>query len=420
MLARMVEHAVRVAVTGRPGPVVIEIPEDVFLGNAESATPPDVTVDDTRFPRFRSAPAPAALDAALALLSTAERPIVIAGGGVTLTGAAAAVCSLAERTGIPIATTINGKGTIDERHPLAIGVIGVFGTPYANDVVRRADVIVAIGTKFDQLSTHAWRLILDDQRLVHVDADGEEFGHGHIQRRRARARRCARVSRPRRSPAWRRPAIERPEWVAAVPRTAAPGTSGDDPSIGPEHVVQALDRHLDAGDLLVSDASLSSGWAAALPGQIKRRRHAGASGPRRHRLDAGCGPSALAWQPRMIARWSASPATGHGPMGWRRSRRRRAPRSTLCLRRAEQLTSRLDQARRRRDGVRANVGFGDVELATAHAMGACGAVVSRPDDLDDALRAAIGSGGVHVIDVRTSAESSPTTKISRHRTGPYT
>ncbi|HEY5876695.1 MAG TPA: thiamine pyrophosphate-binding protein [Ilumatobacteraceae bacterium] len=418
MLARMVEHAVRVAVTGRPGPVVIEIPEDVFLGNAESATPPDVTVDDTRFPRFRSAPAPAALDAALALLSTAERPIVIAGGGVTLTGAAAAVCSLAERTGIPIATTINGKGTIDERHPLAIGVIGIFGTPYANDVVRRADVIVAIGTKFDQLSTHAWRLILDDQRLVHVDADGEELG----RTRRvdvpvlADALEFATAALARLAQAGYRA----PEWVAAVPRTAAPGTSGDDPSIGPEHVVQALDRHLDAGDLLVSDASLSSGWAAA----HYRVKSSGVG------MLAPRGLAGIGWMPGAAigARLAASDdrkvvgIAGDGAWAYGLAEVETATRYALDLVFVVLNNSHLGWIKHAADemGFRANVGFGDVDFAAAaRAMGACGAVVSRPDDLDDALRAAIGSGGVHVIDVRTSAESSPTTKISRHRTGPY-
>lgn len=217
-LPKLVEHAVRVAVTGRPGPVVLELPEDVFLGAADSTSTPDVDVAATRYPRYRSAPSPDALDAAVDLVASAERPVIIAGGGVTYTGSSDAVAELAEAFGVPVVTTINGKGTIDERHALSIGVIGVFGTPYANAVVRAADVILAIGTKFDQLSTHAWRLILDEQRIVHVDVDGEEIGRtGRVDVAvLSDAREFAVAARRRLGEL----SFRAPDWVGGVPRSS--------------------------------------------------------------------------------------------------------------------------------------------------------------------------------------------------------
>ena len=184
--------------------------------------------------------------------------------------------------------------------------------------------------------------------------------------------------------------------------------------------MQALDRHLGAGDLLVSDASLSSGWAAA-----HYRVKASGVGMLAPRGLAGIG-----WMPGAAigARLAAADdrkvvgIAGDGAWAYGLAEVETATRYALDLVYVVLNNSHLGWIKHAADemGFRANVGFGDVDFAAAaRAMGACGAVVSRPDDLDDSLRAAIGSGGVHVIDVRTSAESSPTTKISRQRVGPY-
>ncbi len=417
-LPKLVEHAVRVAVTGRPGPVVLELPEDVFLGDADSDSLPAVDPAATRFPRYRSAPSPAALDAAVALITSAQRPVIIAGGGVTLTGSAPAVSALAEAVGVPVVTTINGKGAIDERHPLAIGVIGVFGTPYANDVVRAADVIVAIGTKFDQLSTHSWRLILDDQRIVHVDADGEEIGRTRQVEVAvlADALEFAVAARRRLGELGHRA----PDWVGAVPPSSPPGTRADDPMLAPEHVVRALDGVLAPGDLLVSDASLSSGWAAA-HFRVKTSG-VGMLAPR--------GLAGIGWMPGAVigARLAAEPGSkvvglaGDGAWGYGMAEIETAVRLGLDLVVVVLNNSHLGWIKHAAAemGHATDVGFGDVDFAAAAAaMGAKGQVVTSAGDLDESIRTAVGAGGVSVLDIRTSAEASPTTKISRQRSGPY-
>src|SRR5690606_26489913 len=147
-LDEMLDQALRVATTGRPGPVVLEIPDDVFQadpGTARRRFEPEAFAS----PRQRTAPARDALEAALRLIAATRRPLVLAGGGVHLSGAAEAVTRLAEATGIPVATTLNGKGTLDERHPLAAGVVGIFGDVRAGRALARADLVVVLGSKLD-------------------------------------------------------------------------------------------------------------------------------------------------------------------------------------------------------------------------------------------------------------------------------
>ena len=114
--------------------------------------------------------------ASVALLAGAERPVLLAGGGVLASGACDAVLAFAETTGIPVATTIMGKGAIDERHELSLGVVGTFGCIRANAALIEADAVLVIGSKLDQLSTIGFRMPRRDQRVAHIDIDGEEIG----------------------------------------------------------------------------------------------------------------------------------------------------------------------------------------------------------------------------------------------------
>ena len=106
----------------------------------------------------------------------AERPLILAGGGVLLSGAAAALSGLAAQLQIPVCTTINGKGSVAETGARALGVVGQFGGMRANRALARADVLLVLGSKLDQLSTFNWRLATAEQRVIQVDIDGEEIG----------------------------------------------------------------------------------------------------------------------------------------------------------------------------------------------------------------------------------------------------
>jgi hypothetical protein len=161
-------HALRVATTGRPGPVALEIPEDVF---SEPLAEGHLTVthEDAAFPRFRPALTASDVTRISALLAEAERPLLLAGGGVLASGACDALLDFADTTGIPVATTIMGKGAIDEPHVLSLGVVGTFGCVRAGAALIEADAVLVIGSKLDQVSTIGFRMPRAGQRLVHLD-----------------------------------------------------------------------------------------------------------------------------------------------------------------------------------------------------------------------------------------------------------
>ena len=124
------------------------------------------------------------IDAAADLLAGAERPLVIAGGGVHLSDAAAELALLQESGSLPVATTTMGKGTVDERHPLSVGVVGYFMGPggmarHQRRLVDEADVILLVGNRTNQNGTDSWRLLPRSARFIHLDIDGQEIGRNY-------------------------------------------------------------------------------------------------------------------------------------------------------------------------------------------------------------------------------------------------
>ena len=166
--------------------------------------------------------------------------MILAGGGVVYSGAAPALSALAEACLLPVATSLNGKGAIDERHRLSAGVVGGFGSVRGNLVVQAADLIVAIGTKHSQLGTHGWRLPAPGQTLVHVDIDGTEIGRavpaeiGIVADARSFC-----LSLAEALAGWKGPSTP---WIDAI--RPAEDAVGDDSGVRPEAVVGALDRLL--------------------------------------------------------------------------------------------------------------------------------------------------------------------------------
>jgi acetolactate synthase-1/2/3 large subunit len=263
----VVAHAVRVATTGRPGPVALEIPEDVWL---EEATPTrSFEAADGAAPRFRSAPDPAMVERAVDLLRASSRPVVLAGGGVVAAGAGAALAALADRHGIPVVTTINGKGSVDERSPVAIGVVGLFGSPAALRALDGADLVLVVGSKLDQFSTHRWRIPRPDQVTIHIDVDGEEIGRtGPVD---VGIVADAGLALDAIGEALGPPVAGAAPWCTAPAPDAVPERSADG-GLHPAAVCRAISDVLAPGDVVVCDASYASGWGAANVTATRARR----------------------------------------------------------------------------------------------------------------------------------------------------
>jgi acetolactate synthase-1/2/3 large subunit len=174
-LPRVIERAFHLAQAGRPGPVLVDVPMDVFSSSlpidafnkvpAEIARP---SIDDATAQRI------------VALLAAAERPVLYAGGGVLSARASAELAALAEALELPIAHSLMGKGVVREDHPLLLGMSGFWGTPIANEKCRTADVILAVGTRFAEANSSSWdprfTFNIPPTRLVHIDVDESEIG----------------------------------------------------------------------------------------------------------------------------------------------------------------------------------------------------------------------------------------------------
>lgn len=168
-----VNNCFYIATTGRPGPVVIDFPKDIQakMGNVEWTTKIDLRGYN---PTIN--PHPLQIRKATELLTQAERPVILAGGGVISGNAADELLTVAELLLAPVATTFMGKGAFPEIHPLSIGNIGMHGNPLANKLLLEADVMLAVGTRFSDRATGNTDTFAPEAKKIHVDIDAAEIG----------------------------------------------------------------------------------------------------------------------------------------------------------------------------------------------------------------------------------------------------
>lgn len=276
------DMAVVQATSGRPGPVVLILPSD-FMGE-EAVPAPHRTARLGHYPLDRVQPQPERLREAAALLKAAQRPVIVAGGGVHLSGATAEVIALAELGGIPVATTNHGKGTIDERHQLSLGVFGncmgeASKAGQLRDHAAAADLVLFVGTRTNANGTASWTLFPRDARFIHIDIDGLEVGRNYEAFRLvgdAKATLAALLDQLSEADfpesAARRARIAEETARAEVHSHAAldaigPGVQG---GVRPEHLMRELDAILRPHDIVCADASYSTNWASSY---LRARTH---------------------------------------------------------------------------------------------------------------------------------------------------
>jgi len=172
-LARMVKEAFYIARSGRPGPVLIDVPRDVFMGQAEFHYPNRVDLPSYK-PTLKGHPTQ--INKAAKLISESQRPVIIAGHGVITSGAYAELRHLAETAQIPVVTTLLGISCFPESHVLSYGMLGMHGLAYANLAVDDSDLVIAIGMRFDDRVTAKVSAFAPHARIVHIDIDPAEIG----------------------------------------------------------------------------------------------------------------------------------------------------------------------------------------------------------------------------------------------------
>ena len=268
MLPLALRQAFKTAATGRPGPVNLDVPLDVFIEETEAEIPrPEEwwhSIDG------RAAPSPETARRALDLVLGAERPVILVGNGAVLAEAAPVVRLLAEALGAPVAHTPLAAGLMPDDHPLALGPIGRNGALPANEATRNADVLLALGARFDDRAASGWvpgyTFAIPPTRLVQVDVDPDEIGRNYpvalgvvADARRFAGALLDRAPEPRRSPpeAWRRQirAWQR-EWRefndARLRPTAKP--------IQPEHLIRTLRAAVPRDGIVAIDVGAHHNW----------------------------------------------------------------------------------------------------------------------------------------------------------------
>ncbi|MHB1582373.1 MAG: acetolactate synthase large subunit [Acidimicrobiales bacterium] len=175
-IPRVVAAAFHVATTGRPGPVLIDVPKDVSNAAMEWYWPE--SEEELDLPGYHpvTRARPEVLRAAAELLLSAERPVLYVGGGILKARAAEALRELAERTGIPVVTTLMARGAFPDSHPLCLGMPGMHGNYTAVTAMQRSDLLVALGARFDDRVTGKIDAFAPGARVVHVDIDPAELG----------------------------------------------------------------------------------------------------------------------------------------------------------------------------------------------------------------------------------------------------
>lgn len=175
-IPELIRRAFSVSTAGRPGPVVVAVPEDISHVEAEF-DPRDFWIDGTSVavPAFRSKPDPKDIEHAAALIQAAERPIILAGGGVHLSGAYDALRNLAQKGCIPVAHTLSGKGAIACTDSLAVGLFGRYSRT-ANDLIQASDCVLVVGCKLGEIATKRYALPLATAQLIQLDIEPEEIG----------------------------------------------------------------------------------------------------------------------------------------------------------------------------------------------------------------------------------------------------
>ena len=410
----LLRQALREATSGAPGPVHLDL--EGTSGNVvmEGEADLEVIIEEnfTRVPAYRPEPEAEMVRAAAQALSAAQRPVIVAGGGVTASGAQQEVVQLAEMMSIPVATSLNAKTAIPDGHPLSVGVCGSYSRTCANRLVSEADLVLYIGSHTGSQVTNEWTVPSLDTPVIQIDIDPSELGRSYPAKATLQgdARACL-----RRLMEVLEPLGPRTEWVNRAQELVAEWREGvsevansDGSPIRPERLCKELTDSLPTDAVLVSDTGHSGIWTGTMI-DLKEQtqqyiRCAGSLGwgfP--GALGAKC---ALPDRPVICF-------TGDGGFWYHMSELETALRYGINAVIVVNNNHSLNQEKRSNDRLYAGQPGNpeelwhmlDVDLAKlAQAIGCFGIRVDQPGQIQSALEQAIASGKPAVVDVVSDIE----------------
>jgi len=419
-LPDIARRALRVATAGSPGPVAVIVSTPLFAAEADFQLP--MEAESTHHPAYRVAPGVESVEEAAQLLLAANRPAIIAGGGVMLSQAAQELLELAELTAIPVATTHVAHGTFPSAHPLSLGVVGnaVAGNRgrIANKVIGEADVLLVVGSRLDGRTTRGYSLIPPTTKLIQIDIDAGEIGSHYpvavaIVADAKRALEALKATLAEK--------LTRPESIAETPRAReiaamveawytefAPQMHSNAVPIKTPRLFRDIQDFIDENTIVVVDAGGSSYWAPAYleltpENQALYPRGAAAIGSA---LPMALGAQLAAPGKRVIC------ISGDGGFGYNIMELETAVRLNLPVVNIIVNNHALGMERRgyleyAGEVPPAPVSFSPQDFSKiAQALNCFGVRAEWPGDIRGAIQAALASGRPAVVDVLTDPEDS--------------
>lgn len=403
----IMRNAFKIATSGCPGPVHVNLHYDASRAEAEM---PELYVDQLckRYPSQRTRPDPDDVTSIAKVLADSERPVIVAGGGVNISQAWGEIIQLAELLTIPVATTLNGKGTIPDIHPLSVGVVGRYSKSTANKVVNDADVVFFVGSRAGGMTTDNWNVPKQNAKILQLDIEPEFIGRNYkilssmvcdaklgLQDLITTIKSMIKKPTPKGQYLKEiKKLIE--EWedeaTEVMNSNACP--------IKPHRVIKEIRDVLGAEDILVADTGQMAAWTGALyKSLIPGRRYIRAAGTLGWSQAAALGAKFAAGERKVMA------VIGDGGILYHISELETAlrwnkPFVTLVLNNRSLGMIRLTLERLHERRGFNSTDFLDLDYGKiAEGFGAHGDRIEKPDELRESVQLAYESGKPSVIDV---------------------
>lgn len=414
-LPMLLRQAFREAVSGAPAPTHLDLPG---ISGADLMGPSDNfdVISEPRFgsiPPFRAHPDPVDIASVARLFAESERPAIVAGGGVTLSGAAIELRQLIEKLNVPMAYALNAKGQVPDNHPLNIGMVGSYSRSSANKFVREADFVLYVGSRTGSQVTHDWKIPGPGVKIAQIDTEASELGRNYPNA-------ASVLGDARESLRMLIEAVnsvrQRDEWLGRVAEIEADWTAeyahfltSDVVPMRPERVCKEISDALPDDGIVVVDTGHNAMWAGMYldinkPGQ-RFLRCAGSLG---WAFPAAIGAKYAAGDRPVVC------FTGDGGLWYHFTELETAVSQNLPFvtvvndnRSFNQTQGGVKRAYADNDGDGSNVWkFTDVDFAAvAQEMGAIGMRVTQPEELGSAIREALEADRPVVIDAKTDPDA---------------